>query len=143
MTLYSTLNEQRVLPNTEDVRGTRLMGRDSRELGIIRDVVFESSTGDLRYFVVEHGYQRCVLVPLDRVFLSGTSENLFNSEMSQEDLSQLPLFDPKVMRDARQWQDYEKLYRSSLPNQAVPISQHSHVNLRDLLQNTDETDRAA
>jgi PRC-barrel domain protein len=114
MAHYATLNEYRFAATEEDVRGAILYGEDGEELGRIRDVVFDHASGDIRYFVVEYGRNRRVLVPLDRVFRTVMDEDSFSTELMAEDLDRLPAFDEKLMKNDRQWRDYEKLHHSTM-----------------------------
>src|SRR5437899_8349352 len=103
MAHYTTLSEYRFEADVDDIRGAKLFGEGSQELGHIRDVVFDHATGDIRYFVVEYGRDRRVLVPLDHVFRSVVDENSFSSELTSSDLDQLPAFDEKLLKNDRQW----------------------------------------
>jgi hypothetical protein len=114
MTQYTTTNEYGFPHNAEDIRGARLLGKSKHQLGIVRDALYEPSTGDFLYLVVEHGAKRHVLVPSDRVRRPAKRHGSFESELTADDLNRLPAFDPKMLRDYLQWRNYEKLYRSSL-----------------------------
>jgi hypothetical protein len=119
MAHYATLSEYRFEADVDDIRGAKLFGEGSQELGHIRDVVFDHATGDILYFVVEYGRDRRVLVPLDHVFRSVVDENSFSSELTSSDLDQLPAFDEKLLKNDRQWRDYEKLHRSSMKEESA------------------------
>ena len=114
MTQYATLNEYGFPFNAEDIRDARLLGKGKQQLGIVRDALFDPSTGDFLYLVVEHGAKRHVLVPSDRVRRPAKKRGSFESELTADDLNRLPAFDTKMLHDYLQWRNYEKLYRSSL-----------------------------
>jgi hypothetical protein len=111
---YATLNDYRFAVDEDDIRGAKLYGEGSQELGHIRDVVFEHRTGDIRYLVVDNGHHRRVLIPVDRVFRTAADEDSFSSEFTSDDLDHLPAFDEKILHNDRQWKDYEKLHESTM-----------------------------
>ena len=39
----------------EDIRGSKIYGRDDEKLGKIHDVIFDHSSGNIRYVVVDTG----------------------------------------------------------------------------------------
>ncbi|PYV73062.1 MAG: hypothetical protein DMG97_12115, partial [Acidobacteria bacterium] len=39
----------------DDIRGTKIYGRNDEKLGTIDDVIFDHSTGEIRYVVVDAG----------------------------------------------------------------------------------------
>jgi hypothetical protein len=114
MSHYATLNEYRFEGDADDIRGARLYGEGGQELGHVRDIVFDHATGDIGYLVIGYGRERRVLLPVDRVFRTVTDEDSFRSELTSEDLDHLPAFDERVLKNDRQWRDYQKLHRSSL-----------------------------
>jgi hypothetical protein len=120
--------------DADDIRGATLFGERGQQLGIVDDVVFEHSTGEIRYLVVEYGHQRRVLVPLDRVFRAASDEDSFSSAMTCEDLDHLPAFEDKVLNNDRQWHDYEKLHSMSMQDRATapePMKNRSNVTRID------------
>jgi hypothetical protein len=140
MAHYATLNEYRFVADEEDIRGAKLFGEGSQELGHIRDVLFDHATGDIRYLVVEYGHDRRVLVPVDQVFRAVTDEDSFSSELSCDDLDHLPAFDENLLKNDRQWRDYEELYRSTMedrkPSPAME-KEPSNVTPMDLPRRND------
>src|SRR2546425_8855819 len=55
MSHYGMLKEQRVSAAAEDIRGAKLYGLNDEKLGKIDDVIFDHSTGLIRYVVVDTG----------------------------------------------------------------------------------------
>ena len=53
MAHYGTLKDVRFA--TEDIRGAHLYGLNDEKLGKIDDVIFDHSTGNIRYVVVDTG----------------------------------------------------------------------------------------
>lgn len=53
MAHYGTLKDFRVADAAEDIRGSHLYGLEDEKLGKIDDVIFDHSTGNIRYVVVD------------------------------------------------------------------------------------------
>jgi len=54
----------------DDIRGAKIYGRDDEKLGKIDDVIFDHTTGNIRYVVVDTGgwlSSKKFLVPPDRI----------------------------------------------------------------------------
>ena len=135
MAHYATLNEYRFDSDVDDIRGSKLYGEGGQDLGKIRDVVFDHSTGEIDYFVVDNGHDRRVLVPLDRVYRTVTDENSFSSDLTAADLDHLPAFDHKVLRNDRQWRDYRKLHQESVPDRPAIDREYKKEWTEDPVQN--------
>jgi len=138
MSHYATLNEYRFDSDADDIRGAKLYGDGGKELGHIRDVVFEHGTGEIRYMVVEYGSDRRVLVPLDRVFRAVTDEDSFSSDLTCDDLDHLPAFDDKVLHNDRQWRDYEQLHQMSVRDRKQAEEQYEREWSEDPVQHNEE-----
>jgi len=123
MSHYATLNKYRFDADVDDIRGAKLFGEGSQQLGKIHDVVFDHATGDIRYFVVAYGHERRVLVPLDHVFRTVVDEDSFSTDLTSDDLEHLPAFDAQVLENDRQWRNYEKLHRSSMKDRIAARQQ--------------------
>jgi hypothetical protein len=138
MSHYATLNEYRFEEDVDDIRGAKLYGEGVQQLGRIRDVVFDHATGDIRYLVVDYGHDRRVLLPLDQVFRTVTDEHSFSSELTPEDLDHLPAFDDRVLKNDRQWRDYENLHRSSMEERRQLKQRFVHDWKDDPVQHQDD-----
>jgi uncharacterized protein YrrD len=57
MSHYGLLRDYRFedLNTTDDIRGAHVYGRDDEKLGKIDDVIFNHSTGSIKYVVVDAG----------------------------------------------------------------------------------------
>src|SRR5579864_3977362 len=55
MAHYGTLKDLRVAEAADDIRGSHLYGLNDEKLGKIDDVIFDHSSGNIRYIVVDTG----------------------------------------------------------------------------------------
>ena len=55
MAHFGMLREYRFADVAEDIRGSKLYGLNDEKLGKIDDVIFDYSTGQIRYIVVDTG----------------------------------------------------------------------------------------
>jgi hypothetical protein len=135
MAHYATLNEYQFDEDIADIRGSKMYGEGGQDLGRVRDVVFDHSSGDIEYLVVDNGHERRVLVPVNRVYRTVTDEDSFSSDLTAEDLEHMPAFDEKVLRNDRQWRDYRKLHEGTLPDRKMVDQEYKREWVEDPVQN--------
>jgi len=95
MAHVGTLRDFRFENSSDDIRGATLYGRDDEKLGKIHDVIFDHSTGALRYLVVDTGgwlQSKQFLVPADRVRPRGDSDE-FVVDLSKKQIENFPPYD--------------------------------------------------
>ena len=71
MAHYGMLRDYRFSEDVDDVRGATVYGLEDEKIGKIYDVIFDHSTGQIRYVVVDGGgwlKSKKFLVPADRIF---------------------------------------------------------------------------
>jgi uncharacterized protein YrrD len=69
MSHYGVLGNYRFQEAADDIRGTHLYGLQDQKLGKIEDVIFDHTTGNVRYVVVDTGgwlSTKEFIVPADR-----------------------------------------------------------------------------
>jgi sporulation protein YlmC with PRC-barrel domain len=127
---YGTLHETR-FEDAEDIRGAEVYGVDDEKLGKIDDVIFDHSSGDIRYLVVDTGgwlRSRKFLVPASRIQPYGHHEDKFYAELDKERIQMLPEYDEKKLRSEPEWSNYEKQYEESWKSGTVIYNQRTgHV----------------
>src|ERR1700757_4785108 len=104
---YGILREQR-FEDLEDVRGAEVYGVNDEKLGTIDDVVFNHSTGNIRYIVLKTGglfTRKRVMVPVNRVQPYGNHTDKFYAELDKERLEMLPEFDDEALKSEKGWDD--------------------------------------
>ena len=89
---YGTLRETR-FEDTDEIRGAEVYGVNDEKLGKIDDVIFDHSTGDIRYIVVDTGgwlSSKKFLVPAGRISPYGNHDDKFYAELDKERIQMLP-----------------------------------------------------
>jgi sporulation protein YlmC with PRC-barrel domain len=115
MAHYGHLGSYEVGETAEDIRGTSLYGRDDDKLGKIKDVIFDHSTGDISYVVVDTGgwlKTKDFIVPAARLRASEKHEHDFASDLTKEQVESFPPYNEKDVESQDKWADYEGRYRS-------------------------------
>jgi uncharacterized protein YrrD len=87
MAHYGTLREFRFSDrDADDIRGSSVYGTDDDKLGKIDDVIFDHSTGDIRYAVIDTGgwlSTKKFIIPADRLRASAKHEDDYQSGHEQ------------------------------------------------------------
>jgi hypothetical protein len=112
---YGLLRDYQFHESAEDIRGATLYGRQDDKLGKIEDVIFDHSTGDIRYVVVDTGgwlKSKKFLVPANRLRSSATHENDFTSDLTKQQVESFPPYNEIDLSSEEKWNDYEGRYRS-------------------------------
>jgi PRC-barrel domain protein len=115
MSHYGVLGDFRLHESGEDIRGRALYGRDDEKLGEIEDVIFDHSTGDIRYVVVDTGgwlKTKNFIVPAERVRASAEHEHDFASDLTKEQVENFPPYKENDVSSEEKWADYERRYRA-------------------------------
>lgn len=114
MAHYGILRGTPIAESREDIRGAHLYGVDDEKLGKIEDVIFDHSSGDIRYVVVDTGWlsSKKFIVPAERLRASAKHEDDFESDLTKEQVESFPPFKESDLDSEAQWKDYEGRYRS-------------------------------
>jgi sporulation protein YlmC with PRC-barrel domain len=109
------LRDYRFTDAAEDIRGSKLYGLNDEKLGKIDDVIFDHSTGMIRYVVVDTGgwlSTKKFIVPAERLRASAEHKDDFAVDLTKEQVESFPPYDEKHLESDEQWGDYEGRYRS-------------------------------
>ena len=115
MAHYGLLGSHHLHEATEDIRGSKLYGLNDEKLGKIDDVVFDQSSGDIRYIVVDTGgwlSTKKFLVPAERLRASTQHENDYSCDLTKEQVEKFPAYNESDLDSQERWADYEGRYRS-------------------------------
>ncbi|MGA9393521.1 MAG: PRC-barrel domain-containing protein [Candidatus Sulfotelmatobacter sp.] len=115
MANYGMLRNYRFTDAAEDIRGSKLYGLDDEKLGKIDDVIFDHSTGLIRYVVVDTGgwlSTKKFIVPADRLRASSKHDDDFEAHLTKEQVEKFPPYSETDLESDDQWSDYEGRYRS-------------------------------
>jgi sporulation protein YlmC with PRC-barrel domain len=112
MSHYGILREQK-LEGVDDLRGAEVYGVNDEKLGTIDDVIFDHSTGEIRYIVLKTGgllSRRKVMLPANRIEPYGQDDDKFYADLGKEQLDMLPEFKEETLKTDAAWSAFEKEY---------------------------------
>src|ERR1700757_5263325 len=98
MSHYALLGNYRFGNAAEDIRGAVLYGPDDENLGKIQDVIFDHSTGEIGYVVVDTGGWLTTsefVVPADRLHASAKHDEDFTCDLTKNEVESFPPYDQK------------------------------------------------
>jgi sporulation protein YlmC with PRC-barrel domain len=107
---YGILREHK-LSDVDDLRGAEVYGVNDEKLGKIDDVIFDHSTGEIRYVVLKTGgllSSKRTMVPAGRVQPYGNHEDKFYAELDKERLAMLPEFHDEMLISEAVWMNFER-----------------------------------
>lgn len=101
--------------DADDIRGATLYGLNDEKLGKIDDVIFDHSTGDIRYIVVDTGgwlSTKKFVVPVEHLHSSAKHKDDFAVDLNKRQIEALPAYNESHLESDEQWSDYERRYRA-------------------------------
>src|SRR5437016_14487860 len=113
MTHCGLLRNYRMGESTEDIRGTSLYGREDEKLGKIDDVIFDHSTGLIRYVVVDTGgwlKTKKFIVPADSLRASANHKDDFEVDLNKQQIESFPPYNESDLESEDKWGKYERGY---------------------------------
>ena len=131
---YGLLRDYRFedLNTEDDIRGATIYGRDDEKLGTIDDVIFDHSTGGIKYVVVDTGgwfSNKDFLVPAQRLRASTKHNGDFAADMDKKQVEKLPAYKESDLTSEEKWKDYEKKFDQAWSSGPV---QHREGSDRDI-----------
>lgn len=139
MTHYGTLQDRLAGAAGEDVRGASVYGTNDEKLGKIVDVIFDHSTGNIHYAVVDTGgwlRTKKLLVPTEALRASSRHKDDFEAHLSKQQIESFPPFDESDLESDTKWSGYERSYRAKWV--ADPV-QHRAATDRNITPTTRQT----
>src|SRR5579863_1740830 len=115
MAHYGILRTTAVSDAAEDIRGASLYGTNDEKLGKIDDVIFDHSTGDIRYIVVDTGgwlSTKKFVVPTNDLRGSAKHEKDFEVSLSKKQVESFPPYNESDLESENKWSGYEEKYRA-------------------------------
>lgn len=134
MSHYGLLRDYRFedLNTTDDIRGAAIYGRNDEKLGKIDDVIFDHSTGSIKYVVVDTGgwfSTKKFLVPPQRMHASADHDGDFNVNLDKQEIEAFPPYNESDLHSSEKWKDYEKKFDRAWESGPV---QHRQGSDRDV-----------
>ncbi len=124
---YGILREHK-FEGVDDLRGADVYGVNDEKLGTIDDVIFDHSSGDIRYIVLKTGgllSRKKVMIPANRIDTYGNHDDKFYAELDKERLEMLPEFNDETMKAQGDWATYEKDYEKRWSDGAVMYNKNT------------------
>jgi hypothetical protein len=137
MSHYGLLKDYRFSNASEDIRGATLYGANDEKLGKIDDVIFDHSSGDIGYLVVDTGgwlSTKKFVIPADRLRPSTKHENDFASDLTKQQVESFPPYKESDVESEDNWKDYEGRYRSKWDSGPVMHREGSDRNITPTTQ---------
>lgn len=122
MAHYGTLRDAPIAEATEEIRGSHVYGLNDDKLGKIDDVIFDHTSGDIQYAVVDTGgwlHSKKFLVPAERLRASAKHEDDFEVNLTKEQIESFPPYNESDLESEGKWTDYENRYRAKWVNSPV------------------------
>ncbi len=140
MSHYGLLRDYRFedLNTEDDIRGAAIYGRNDEKLGKIDDVIFDHSTGGIKYVVVDAGgwfSSKKFLVPSHRLHSSADHNGDFTVNVDKQQIESFPRYSESDLHSDEKWRDYEKQFDQAW--HAGPV-QHREGSARDITPTPDE-----
>ena len=117
---------------TDDIRGAKIYGQNDEKLGKIDDVIFDHTTANIRYLVVDTGgwlSSKKFLVPPDRVRASQKHDGDFEIRLTKQQIERFPAYSESDLESDENWKEYEKRYKAAWHDGPV---QHRKGSDRDI-----------
>lgn len=115
MAHYGLLGTFELAESAEDIRGAALYGVNDEKLGKIDDVIFDHSSGNINYVVVDTGgwlRTKKFIVPADRIRASSRHEDDFACDLSKQQIESFPPYQERDLESENNWKEYENRYRA-------------------------------
>ena len=124
--------------DADDIRGTTLYGLNDEKLGKIDDVIFDHSSGDIHYAVVDTGgwlSSKKFVVPSERLSPSDKHEGNYQVALTKKQIEMFPVYDEKSVESSESWNNYEEAYSTVWEGNEV---QHRAGSDHDVTPTDDE-----
>ena len=135
MAHYGTLRDSILDSQAEtasDIRGATVYGLGDKKLGKIDDVIFDHTTGNIHYVVVDTGgwlSGKKFIVPPQQLRASSEHKDDFAINLTKEQIQQFPPYDDATVASEGKWRDYESRYQESWVSGAVQHRKGSDHNV--------------
>jgi len=130
--MLKRLRDSEFSDRAEDIRGATLHGYNNEKIGTIDDIVYDTDTQTARYAIVDTGGLLTTgrfLLPSDYLRQSENDPDAFRTDLTKNQIEDLPEFDEHILGSDQRFRDYEGRYRSKLQtyNSSLPSSRHPRV----------------
>lgn len=137
MAHYGILRDYRFENADEDIRGAKVYGRNDDKLGKIDDVVFDHSTGEIQYAVVDTGgwlSTKKFLVPASRLRTSAKHDGDFEADLTKEQVQSFPAYNEKDLESEQNWGEYDRAFKAKWKEDPVMHREATDRNITPTTQ---------
>lgn len=127
--------------DADDVRGAVVYGLNDEKLGKIDDVIFDHSSGDIHYAVVDTGgwlSSKKFIVPSARLTSSAKHEGDYQAALTKEQIEKFPAYDEKAVESQEHWDAYRDRYSEAWHDGPVQHRRGSDRNVTPAASETPE-----
>lgn len=139
MAHYGILRDARIADATEDIRGSHLYGLNDEKLGKIDDVIFDHSSGVIRYIIVDTGgwlRTKKFIVPAEGLRASAKHSDDFEADLDKRRVESFPPYNEADLDSESKWSGYESSYRSKWVTNPVMHRAETDRNITPTTQQT-------
>ena len=115
MAHIGTLRTFHFTDDVDDIRGSDIYGLNDEKLGEIDDIIFDHSTGQIQYAVVDAGSwlsSTKFLVPAERIRERAGHDDDFAVDVTKDQVRNFPEYNERTVDDHEQFRNYETNYRA-------------------------------
>lgn len=132
MAIYGNLKDYRFGDEADDIRGSNIYGLNDEKLGEIDDVIFDHSTGDLKYVVVDTGgwlSSNKFLVPARQLTIREEGDDDYHVNLSKKQIETLPQYQEDAVEREEDFRDYETRYEASYSDSGDILQREGSTHL--------------
>lgn len=129
MSHYGRLGSYQFSDTAEDIRGATLYGVNDEKLGKIDDVIFDHSSGNIRYAIVDTGgwlKSKKFIVPAERLRPSSKHDDDYACDLTKQQVEGFPPYNESDLTSQERWADYEGRYRAKW--EASPVMHRAETD---------------
>jgi hypothetical protein len=137
MSHYGVLGNYRFKQPDEDIRGAHLYGLEDEKLGKLQDVIFDHSTGNIRYVVIDTGgwlSAKEFIVPANRLRASTKHNGDFEADLTKKQVKGFPPYSKSDLEYEQRWSDYEGRHKAKWESSPVMHRSETDRNITPATQ---------
>lgn len=146
MAQYGTLRDYRFTDAADDIRGSHLYGLNDEKLGKIDDVIFDHSTCQISYVIVDTGgwlSTKKFILPAQRIRASAKHKDDFEVDLNKKQIESFPPYNETDLESDERWSDYEQRYRAQWEADPVMHMKETDRNITYEMPGNSPSGRAA
>ena len=118
------------------IRGANVYGTEDTKLGSVEDAIVDPDSGEPRYLIVKAGWleSRRFLIPADRVYAYGDTDDDLYVNLSKKDAEILPEFQEQCLASDEVFTAYQRDYQSAWHTSANASGTRPSPRLRHFKQ---------